>query len=89
MEAPNNDTQRELEQRALRNVRGLVDKMDAIDHVDKRADRRGFVVLLVVGLVAVGTIIGAMLYISDKYPDAPAAKVDPSKLPPIRPGPPK
>jgi hypothetical protein len=88
MDASNNDTQRELEQRALRNVRGLVDKMDAIDQVDKRADRRGFVVLVVVGLVAVAAIVGTMVYISNKY-DAPAAKVDPAKLPPIRPGPPR
>jgi hypothetical protein len=88
MDASNNDTQRELEQRALRNVRGLVDKMDAIDRVDKRADRRGFIVLLVAGLVAVGAIIGAMAYLSNKY-EAPPAKVDPAKLPAIRPGPPK
>ena len=82
------DTQRELEQRALRNVRGLVDKMDAIDKVDKRADRRGFIALVVAGFVVVLGIVGAIVYISNKY-DAPTAKIDPAKLPPIRPGPPK
>jgi hypothetical protein len=88
MDAPNNDTQRELEQRALRNVRGLVDKMDAIDKVDKRADRRGFVALVVAGFVVVLGIVGSIVYMSSKY-DAAPAKIDPAKLPPIRPGPPK
>lgn len=34
------DTQRELEQRALRNVRGLVEKMDDIQRSEKRAQKR-------------------------------------------------
>jgi len=82
------DTQRELEQRALRNVRGLVDKMDAIDRVDQRADRRGFVVLMIAGLVLVAAIVGGIAYISNKY-EAPPVKIDPAKLPPVKPGPPK
>ncbi len=40
MNAPLNDTQRELEQRALRNVRGLVDKVENQDLADKRMERR-------------------------------------------------
>ena len=57
MNAPSNDTQRELEQRALRNVRGLVDKVERQDLADKRSQRRlvlylaVFVILLAVGVV--------------------------------------
>ena len=40
MSANPNDTQRELEQRALRNVRNLVDKVENQDLADKRAQRR-------------------------------------------------
>ena len=44
------ETQRELEQRALRNVRGLVDKMDGIERDDRRTQKR-VVAALVVALV--------------------------------------
>ena len=33
------DTQRELEQRALKNVRGLVDKIEAGERAEKRTQR--------------------------------------------------
>lgn len=85
---PPHDAQRSLEQRALRNVRGLVDKMDAIDRTDRVAEKRGFAALVAAGVVLVAVIVGGMLYLSNKY-EAPAVKVDPAKLPPIRPGPPK
>jgi hypothetical protein len=91
MSSPNptpHDAQRELEQRALRNVRGLVDKMDAIDRVDRAAEKRGFFALVAAGVLLVVVILGGMLYISSKY-EAPPVKVDPAKLPPIRSGPPK
>jgi hypothetical protein len=50
-----NEAQRELEQRALRNVRGLVDKIDNQDLADKKAERRmakGFVIGAIVVFVA-------------------------------------
>ena len=49
--APNDDTQRELEQRALRNVRGLVDKMEGHDAHDTRTQRRYLVGIVVGGIV--------------------------------------
>ncbi len=40
------DIQRELEQRALRNVRGLVDKIEDADALDSRRQRRYLLVIL-------------------------------------------
>jgi hypothetical protein len=56
MNAPSNDTQRELEQRALRNVRGLVDKVESQDLADKRSERR-----LLKGL-AIGAVLLCVLF---------------------------
>jgi hypothetical protein len=47
-----NDIQRELEQRALRNVRGLVDKIEDADALDSRRQRR-YLVGIVAGAVVV------------------------------------
>ena len=52
----NDDIQRELEQRALRNVRGLVDKIEDQDALDKRAQKR-----YLVGLVAGAAVLLALL----------------------------
>ncbi len=55
MSTPSDDAQRNLEQRALRNVRGLVDKVEEIDAADKRRERRllaGLVVAVLVGALA-------------------------------------
>jgi hypothetical protein len=56
MSANPNDTQRELEQRALRNVRNLVDKVENQDLADKRAQRR-----LLRGLVLGAVLLCAVL----------------------------
>jgi len=50
--SPQNDTQRELEQRALRNVRGLVDKMEDLDAHDSRTQRRYLVAIVAGGALA-------------------------------------
>jgi len=50
------DTQRELEQRALRNVRGLVDKIEDQDALDRRDQKR-----YLLGLVAGAAVILALL----------------------------
>jgi hypothetical protein len=54
--ASGEDAQRELEQRALRNVRGLVDRMETEETLSRRTQLKlvvGLVVLVLVGLVAV------------------------------------
>jgi hypothetical protein len=59
MNAPSDDAQRELEQRALRNVRGLVDKVEKQDLADKRTERR-MVKVLAIGAVIVFAIFAAL-----------------------------
>jgi hypothetical protein len=56
-----NDTQRDLEQRALRKVRGLVDKMDDLDALDKRKQRR-YLLTLIGGTLAAFIVLGVGLW---------------------------
>jgi hypothetical protein len=85
---PNQDAQRELERHALRNVRGLVDKMETIQETDKRTQRR-LVAWVLVGVLAVAVLVGyAIWHTGQKYGTKPVV-IDPAKLPPIRPGPPR
>ena len=78
------DARRELEQRALRNVRGLVDKIDATEEHDARVQKR-LLAAIIVGAVLVAITLGVVVTRQDK----PAkVTIDPAKLPPIRPGPP-
>lgn len=53
--------QREMEQRALRNVRGLVDKMEQSDQLEARKQRK---VLLRVALAALALAVVAAVAIS-------------------------
>lgn len=85
--APTDDTQRDLEQRALRNVRGLVDKMEGIERVDRRKERRVLVWIALGGLAIVVALGAALWYTGHKNAGKPVV-IDPAKLPPIRPGPP-
>lgn len=52
--ATNDEAQRALEQHALRNVRGLVDKIDDLEATDRRTQARllGAVVVAVVAAIA-------------------------------------
>ena len=79
------EAQRELEQRALRNVRNLVDKIDATEEADARTQRR-VLAAIVVGAVLVAGAIAVVLAYSDKQKPV---VIEPAKLPPITPGPPK
>jgi len=85
---PPHDAQRELEQRALRNVRGLVDKMEGIDRIDQRSQKRALIGITVGALLGVAVIVAAIAYVSSRQEAAPVV-IDPGKLPPIRPGPSK
>ena len=80
-------TQRELEQRALRNVRGLVDKIEQTDLLDARRQRK---VLVRVALVALAIAVVAAVLIAMR-PGRPATEVDidPRELPPLKGGPQK
>jgi hypothetical protein len=78
------DAQRDFEQRALRNVRGLVDKMEHVEHDDRRAQRRLLAGLLV-AMLAFAVALGLWLAFRG---DAPRPVViDPANLPPLKGGP--
>lgn len=81
------ETQRELEQRALRNVRGLVDKIERTDALEARNQRR---VLVRVAVVALAAAVIAAVAISWR-PDRAGKEtvIDPASLPPLKGGPQK
>lgn len=85
---PRDEAQRELEQRALRNVRGLVDKMDNLDKVDLKRQKRLLLTIIAIAVVMGIIVIGSVMYISSRQQGKPVV-IDPAKLPPIQPGPPK
>ena len=51
MSTPGDDAQRNLEQKALRNVRALVDKIESTEELEGRALRRQVTVIVCVVLV--------------------------------------
>ena len=85
---PPHDAQRELEQRALRNVRGLVDKMEGLDRIDERSQKRTLIGITVGALIGVAVIVATIAYVSSRQEAKPVV-IDPAKLPPITPGPAK
>jgi hypothetical protein len=62
----NDDAQRQMEQRALRNVRGLVDKVESQDHADTRAERRMIRNLVIGAVIVVVAFVGLFGYLSGK-----------------------
>ena len=83
MSTPSEDAQRELEQRALRNVRTLVDKIESTEEHDARVQRR-LLLAIVVGAILVAATLGVVVMRQDR--PRPVV-LDPAKLPPIQPGP--
>jgi hypothetical protein len=73
--ASGEDAQRELEQRALRNVRGLVDRMESEESLSRRTQ-----VKLVVGLVVVVVLGLAGLVFTARHREAHVLEI------PIKPG---
>jgi hypothetical protein len=63
---PDDSTQRELERRALRGVRGLVDKLDNMDQADRRSQRKLFWWIVGGALAAVLVLAGVVTYYSGK-----------------------
>ena len=78
------DAQRELEQRALRNVRSLVDRIETSDELETRKQRK--VLWWILGVVAI-LLVGIGLFIANRPFKATEIVVDPAKLPPVRAGP--
>lgn len=76
------DAQRELEQRALRNVRGLVDRMDVEETLSRRKQLKvaGALVALVVG-----GILGALLIVGRPQPRQEPVDLKTIKAPEARP----
>ena len=85
---PPDDAQRELEQRALRNVRGLVEKMEGLDRIDQRSQKRTLIGITIGALVGVAVIVAAIAYVSSRQEENPVV-IDPQKVPAIQPGPAK
>jgi hypothetical protein len=84
--SPADDAQRELERRALRNVRGLVEKLEDSDQADARTQRRLLVAIVIVA-VLLALVTAFMLSVGEDR--AKPVAIDPSKLPPVRAGPPR
>ena len=80
------DTQREMEQRALRNVRGLVDKIERTDELEGRRQRKALLGLAIVALVVA---IVAATFISLRSGRVKEVVIDPRQLPPLKGGPQK
>ena len=69
MSQPGDDAQRDLEQRALRNVRGLLDKIEGQDREDKRTTLR---LALACGAVAI-VGIAVLVILANRQPVPPNA----------------
>lgn len=86
MSGSSDEAQRELERRALKNVRGLVDKMEAGESADRRTQRRVLVAIIVIALLIAGAIA---IGLHQRSAEIKKVVIDPAKLPPIVPGPQK
>jgi hypothetical protein len=75
------DIQREMEQRALRNVRGLVDKMEDMQAHDSRTQRH-YLVGIVLGALVVLLVLAGVLWIAGNRSRSEAYMIDASKTPP-------
>ena len=75
MSTPSDDAQREMEQRALRNVRGLVDKIEESDTHDRRTQWRLFVAIIAGTLLIL--LVG--LYLASRRTDGRSIELTPPK----------
>jgi hypothetical protein len=78
------DAQRELEQRALRNVRGLVEKIESSDELEARKQRK--VLYWIVG-TAIAIALVAAIAIATSSRNRKEIVIDPARLPPVQAGP--
>lgn len=80
------DAQRQLERKALRNVRQLVDKIENSYEADAHTQKR-LLIAIVIGAIVLALAIAAAIVFSGER-SQPVA-IDPSQLPPVRAGPPR
>lgn len=80
------DAQRQLERKALRNVRELVDKLENSYEADAHTQKR-LLIAIVIGAIVLALAIAAAVVFSGER--AQPVAIDPSQLPPVRAGPPK
>lgn len=86
MSTNGDDAQHEFEKKALRNVRGLVEKVEAEERRDAGSQKKA---VMVIGIAVAVAILGGALLISMRK-DAP--RTDPPAIeipPPAKPGAPK
>ena len=81
--AANDDAQRTLERKALRNVRGLVDKLESQERESSRATLR-FVVISVIVAFAIG-VLGLLFVIGNKKQHQPVNSAPKAQVP-VSPG---
>jgi len=74
------DAHQELRQRALRNVRGLVDKMDAEERQNRRAQRRLIGAVMIFAISFVAMVIAIVLV--RRSPETHMIVTTPEKTPP-------
>ena len=86
MSSPSDEARRELEQRALRNVRRLVEKLENTDEADAKTQKRLLAVIIIGALLVALAISAGVVATRDKV--TPVV-IDPAKLPPVRAGPPR
>ncbi len=79
------DAQRELEQRALQNVRGLVDKIEQTDEFEARKQKR-VVIGVLLACVAVAVVLAVTLFAYKRNAQSDVV-IDVTKLPAVKAGP--
>jgi hypothetical protein len=79
------DTQREMEQRALRNVRGLVEKIETTEELEARKQRK--VLLWILGGALLLAILVAIGIATSSRSKGKEVVIEPAKLPPLKGGP--
>ena len=84
MSTPSDEEQREIERRALRKVRLLVEYLENTDEADAKTQKR-----LLVGLIAGMLVLALAIVVAVLVTRARVTPVviDPAKLPPVQPGP--
>ena len=75
---PPEDAQRDMEQRALRNVRGLVDKVESQDQADRRTERR-MIARFAIGAAVVLALLAGYLAWNVGKPPAQAITIESNK----------
>ena len=74
------DAQRDMEQRALRNVRGLIDRMEG-DEAKERWTMRRYVVVLAIVVVAFALVSAALIWFVKKPASSKSITLPPAQAP--------